>query len=888
MAVAGLMASCAAAPEGDQGGISRGRSTETAAAAAPKRIILFIGDGMGLGVLSGAAYQAGEPLAMFGMDHFGYMATHEHEYVTTDSAASATAIATGEKTHFEAVGVVAGTTEAEEVEDEHQLATVLDAAKAAGRRTGLIATTSIIDATPAAFAAHRFNRRSKEGIAFDISRAGVDLLMGGGSSYFEKYDSGDLLAAMEADGYSVARDAAAVAALDPDAQKVVALLHSKDMPALLRASYPRQMALSEMVTTAIDVLDRDNEEGFFLMVEGSQIDRRGHEVDGEAALAETLDMDAAVAVALAYARGREDTLVVVTADHETGGLIVLDPRTVDEHIEAIGGLEQAALDTRFPSANGFVAPPVASISLPAVVGTSPAPTGDAGDLQAGHGSLVPPELVDRRLMLSYGFLSVASRPRFTENWILYKATHSPTQVPLFVEGPGADRVAASRDNADLGATLMALAGPTVETPTPVDDGHLDPAADDGEGPAAHDPPLPDSARNIILVIADGLGLAPVTAATYATGSRTLVDMPVRGLIATHAEDALVTDAAAASTALSTGRGTRRGALGMVPDGDQLVAATTLLELAEQDGRATGIVSTASLTDPAVAAFYAHRPLAVTDIPASALVAFGDQQTASAGIDVAIGGGRYAFGAPELAELTAQGVEIDLTWHDGLTPLPGQRLLRLVADGHLAAAAERLDGAPGDQPLLAEMTRVAIEALAENDDGFVLIVHAGGLGAVLNRQDRGEDVIDELTDLHLAVAEARRFAAAEPDTLVVVLGTRDSTLSLLDSHYGFHKGQCGAAVRCGGDVPFTPLAIMPEQIHRGEGLTDAAMQGDFAPPTLLLQYAWLTMAANRAAGTADSGAATFTPLFAEGAGSAAFEGFATLADVGLSLAAQISP
>lgn len=800
---------------------------------APRRIILFIGDGMGVAALSAGAYARGE-LEMLSMPAVGFMHTHEHEFVTTDSAAAATAMASGAKTHFGAVGVTAGTTSDGEEDPNAHVETIVDVARAHGWRTGLVATTSVVDATPAAFAAHRASRRSKDAIARDLSAAGVDVLLGGGRSYFEDNDGVDLLGRMRRGGYSVASTRTGLRRVAGYATRVVGLLHDGDMPPV--GSGERAVSLAEMTDVALRVLDRDNDGGFFLMVEGSQIDRRGHELDGPGAVDEVLDLDEAVGVALAYARGRDDTLVIATADHETGGLAVLDPATAAPHVEALGG-DDAAIDrTAFPrSAPG------------------PAPYAHVG---ARVGTLGAPEATDARLTTAFGYLSLASRSYYRGPGFSFRAAHSATMVPLLAEGPGASEVADIRDNADLGALLKAMVG------APSD-------------PGAHrdDPADPVEPRNVVLVIADGAGLSSLTAARYVHGPLSTLDLDVRGLVATHALDRLVTDAAAASTAIATGRATRRGAVGTVPDGDDLIAAPTLLERAEDGGLATGLVTTGSLADPAVAGFYAHHADA-SDAPGRALELA--RLPAGDGVDVLFGGGRDDLGDEGVRALIGRGVVVETQWHG--SSAGGAQLARVVADGALEPATVR--HAPGaEQPTLGQMTRVALESLDGDPDGFLLVVHAGGLARAVAAQERGHGLVDEVRDLDSAVRAALDFAEGRDDTVVVVTGTRDSTLSVMDDHYGFHASHCGVAARCGGPVAFEDLPLAQATIHHGHGLDDADLQGDFGPPSVLLQYAWLPQAAREEAELADPGSAAFVPIFAAGPGASALSGFGDHARTG---------
>ena len=292
---------------------------------------------MGAPVVSAAAYAKGAPLEMMQMPHTSWLRTHEYEFVTTDSAASATALSTGHKTHFEGVSVAPGTGADREGQADSHLSHMVEASRAAGWRSGLVATSRIVHATPAAFAAHRAHRGSYEQIALDMADSGVDVLLGAGTRYFgNRSDKVDLLQGLRDKGYTVATDAAQVAEAAGSATKLVGLMHDKDMPSV-SAEEPRAMSLAQMTQAAIDVLDCDNERGFFLMVEGSQIDWHEHAMDARGAVMETLDFDEAVGIARRYASERDDTLVIVTADHETGGLSLLDHPTIDPYIEQLGG-----------------------------------------------------------------------------------------------------------------------------------------------------------------------------------------------------------------------------------------------------------------------------------------------------------------------------------------------------------------------------------------------------------------------------------------------------------------------------------------------------------------------------------------------------------------------
>jgi alkaline phosphatase len=369
----------------------------------------------------------------------------------------------------------------------------------------------------------------------------------------------------------------------------------------------------------------------------------------------------------------------------------------------------------------------------------------------------------------------------------------------------------------------------------------------------------------------------MTAAHYGHDAISPLAMPVRGIVATHAYDRLVPDAAAAASQLSTGYPARIGTVGFGIDGDEPIEAWTLLELAESRGKRTGLVTTTSLTHPAVSPYYAHLERGDDqDLAAEALADLGDA-AGSDGIDVAIGGGGDWFSDATLAKLRGAGVLVDSAWSDQAIP-GGARVVRIVARDALVDAGHRFSSS-SPEPTLRRATEVAIDALAGSADGFVLVVHAGGLAEAIRNFDRSQRIIDEVVDFDEAVRAAMQFAATSRDTTVVVTGLRDSSLTLLDNHYAFSKGQCTVAERCGGTFRFLDLPIAVGHVHHNEGLTNVGLQGNFANPSILVQYSWLSLAANTAAGVEEQGSATMVPIFALGPGAAAFGGFHAQPEVG---------
>lgn len=802
----------------------------------PQRIILFIGDGMGLNAVAASSYAAGEPLAMMEMPHFGMVTTHEYEFVTTDSAAAATAIATGYKTHFEGVSVKPGTPRKREEDRENHLLTLIDAAKQAGWRTGLVSTTRINHATPGAFAAHRHHRAQYDDIALDMSGYGVDVLLGGGSRFFnQREDERDLFDEMAAQGYAVATSGAEVEALSPKASKLVGLTHPSDMPFI--GAGDREMELEEMVDRAIYLLDRPGEEeGFFLMVEGSLIDWGGHEMNASRVVSETLDMDRALRRALEYASGREDTLVVVTADHETGALDLLDERIAGAYLEFLGGMDGVS-DLTIPAE--ISGEERAAVPLP------------VAHFPLKDDSLFGPSEGGEQVMLtSFGFFSAASR-LFWDGKRRFSASHTPEMVPVFAQGPGGRHITSVVDNTDLGRQLGAW---MIAKGAQSEDG----------GRSFSESPGEEGPKNTILILADGLGLSALSAAYYHFGELATLTMSDRAFVATHSLDGLVGDRASAATAIATGRRTRRGALGMAPSiaGSELEVVPSLLAGAGQAGKKTGLITQGALNGPLPAAFIAHRE-SVQDLSAEEaleeLIALADRSRRPFGLDfIAIGHDEGDLLA-ESQELRAQGYLVE------------DHVEGAAAHGPALRVGQSKGGGAGFK--LSAQIEEATKRLAGTDEGFLLVVLASELGEKMRQLERGPDLLEELQEMDQAVAAALTFAEEDGETLVLVTSAQDHPLSVIDNHYGFHSGRCGIAVECGGDYEVRWHPVATDKIYRGEGLNDAELQGEFGPPRIALQYAWLLQAAERAGYEGPGqGAANFVPLFAQGPKAAVFDGF----------------
>ncbi|MBL7188805.1 MAG: alkaline phosphatase [Phycisphaerae bacterium] len=286
----------------------------SAAQAAPRNVIFLIGDGMGPEQVKAAGMYANGQAGTLSFEMFpfsGELTNYTTSGGIPDSAGAGTALATGIKVNAFVVSMaIPG--------DGSELETLLEYSKARGKSTGLITTSTWYDATPAAFGAHEPSRMNYGGIWYDyLYQTRPNVVLGGGGG-----NDPTGIATTAAAGYTVVSDRAAMQALDTETETMVfGGFGGGNLPYEFDGlgELPH---LSEMTATALDILDNDLD-GFFLMVEGGRIDHAGHANDIQRNILETIEFDNTVQVALDWAAGRSDTLVLVTADHETGGLTVL-------------------------------------------------------------------------------------------------------------------------------------------------------------------------------------------------------------------------------------------------------------------------------------------------------------------------------------------------------------------------------------------------------------------------------------------------------------------------------------------------------------------------------------------------------------------------------------
>jgi alkaline phosphatase len=275
-----------------------------------RNVILMIGDGMGLPDVYAAMTASDIPLNIERCNVTGFQKTFSATDYITDSGAAGTALATGTKTKNGAIGMDS---------QGNRLKSILEIAEDHGLATGLVSTSSVTHATPASFIAHQSSRGSYEDIAKDFLKTDIDVFIGGGYNHFAKRaDKQNLIDTLKLRGYEV--DTSFNMILKSTAGRLVGFTAPIHNPYRLKG---RGDMLPQSSGKAIEILSKNNK-GFFLMVEGSQIDWAAHANSADTLIDETLDFDKAVGVALDFARNDGHTLVVVTADHETGGVTITE------------------------------------------------------------------------------------------------------------------------------------------------------------------------------------------------------------------------------------------------------------------------------------------------------------------------------------------------------------------------------------------------------------------------------------------------------------------------------------------------------------------------------------------------------------------------------------
>lgn len=287
----------------------------------PKNVILLIGDGMGLTQISAGLYGNGNRLNLEEFPVVGIHKPYSADNLITDSAAGATAFAAGVKTYNGAIGVN---------KDSVPVSTILEQAEKKGLATGMVATSTITHATPASFISHVPSRKMMEEIALDFLKTDIDFFVGGGKKYFDRreMDNRNLIEELQEKEYYVSdysREELSNIPIDFDKKFAYFTADGEPLPANQGRDY-----FLPASTLAPIFLSKKSEEGFFLMIESSQIDWGGHANDSEYIISEMIEFDQVIGEMLEWAKEDGETLVIVTADHETGGYAINPGSTMDE------------------------------------------------------------------------------------------------------------------------------------------------------------------------------------------------------------------------------------------------------------------------------------------------------------------------------------------------------------------------------------------------------------------------------------------------------------------------------------------------------------------------------------------------------------------------------
>ena len=452
LAAAVLLVSCATSPGGAQ---------------RPRNVIVLYADGAAITQLEFGRYSsrllrnAGYAVTdtVLSQGSIGFLTTHPHEAFATDSTATASAMSTGVKTTIGAIGVGP---------DGKPERTAVEVAKAQGKRIGLVTTAEIYDASPAAFSVHTRNRGNHADIVDQYLALEPDVMLGGGSDQFlpegvpggKRKDQRDVLAAFAGKGYALARNSAELRATS--GARVLGLFADDAMDYEIdRASTP-QPSYAEMVAAALKALET-SPQGFFLFAENENTDTAGHRNDAAALMRDLWAFDDGVRVALEFQKRHPDTLIVVTGDHETGGLSITyaqrDLKDVtsrnrfyagNEHLKLLAGITMS-LDKALDA-----------------LGKAPTPA-DVDKLVSTHfpgfrldddlrEALLKRQLLERNH--TYAVQNALGRMVARQTGV-YWGTSGHTTEPVVVGaiGPGAERFRGYLDNTDFARILRELFGP---------------------------------------------------------------------------------------------------------------------------------------------------------------------------------------------------------------------------------------------------------------------------------------------------------------------------------------------------------------------------------------------------------------------------------------------
>lgn len=393
-----------------------------------KNVIFMVPDGFSTSYATNYRWYKGEE-TLFDSMLVGMQKTYSANSKVTDSAAAGTALATGVKTNN---GMISTSP------DGKELKTVLEAAEEKGKSSGLVATSTITHATPAVFASHVASRSNEGDIAPQLIENDVDVLLGGGKQHFPE----KLLNEAKSSGYAIVSNSEELKKAE-NATKLIGLFADGGMAPELDREETNQPSLADMTEAAIDVLEKDKD-GFFLMVEGSQIDWAGHDNDAAWAMKDTEAFEEALAVALEFAKKDGHTLVVVTGDHDTGGMSVGGYGQGDAKLDILHGVTATGdfMEGKLNKDRSNVKEIVKQYANIDLNDT------EANKIKSAESpSMAINEVISQRALV--GWTSTA---------------HTGTDIPVYAYGPGAGLFSGLNNNTDL-PMLMGKAMKIRFTPT---------------------------------------------------------------------------------------------------------------------------------------------------------------------------------------------------------------------------------------------------------------------------------------------------------------------------------------------------------------------------------------------------------------------------------------
>ena len=284
---------------------------------APKNIVLLICDGAGLSQISSAYFYKNKSVNYSRFKNIGLIHVNSSDNLITDSAASGTAFATGHKTYNTSIGVS---------DEKVELANLVEIASNSGVNCGIVTTSSITHATPASFFAHVSSRYQEEEIAMQLADSEVDFFAGGGLNFFiNRSDNLNVIDRLISNGFSVNTNALDEFSTIKKNNKQAYILAPDGMP---KVTDGRGSFLEKATILGINFLQR-NDNPFFIMSEGAQVDWAGHDNDSDYLVSEMIDFDNTIGSVLDFAELDGETLVIVTGDHETGGFTLSGKKGVD-------------------------------------------------------------------------------------------------------------------------------------------------------------------------------------------------------------------------------------------------------------------------------------------------------------------------------------------------------------------------------------------------------------------------------------------------------------------------------------------------------------------------------------------------------------------------------